>query len=466
MARFTSLWALLGATAVAVFLFYQVIAVLLLPLFLAVVLVLLLQPIYVRLLASCRGRRYPAAALMTVAVLLAVLIPAVAALALAGHEALLITDQLRDGQLRQKLDRARLQAGLDYPFAEEWRFLSESLDLLSADAARGALAEGHPQALARVRDEFRLLSERIGGMEHAEPSGAWTEVKDLLETAAQATPGTFAAQQALRQADTAFRRCRAEALGGPWMHTLRELANPSPPELRRLSAQAAVMTSDWLTAIGGATGAVMTRLVMGIVVFVFAVFFWFAEGPQIIRSLMLLSPLEEKYVAELLREFEVLVRAVVAGSLISAVVQALLAGLGYWLAGLESVFLLIAVTALMGMVPFVGATLVWIPAGLWLILGEGRFGGGIFLLCWGTLVVSTIDNLIRPWVLLEQASLHPLAALIGVLGGVQGLGPAGVFVGPLVVAFVQTLLMLLHRELADVDEAAGSGKVAVSASKA
>jgi predicted PurR-regulated permease PerM len=195
----------------------------------------------------------------------------------------------------------------------------------------------------------------------------------------------------------------------------------------------------------------VTRLLFSVLVFVLAVFFWFAEGPQLIRSLILLSPLEEKYVTQLLLEFEVLVRAVVAGSLISAFVQSLLAGIGYWLSGMESVFLLIAATGLMGMVPFVGASLVWLPAGLWLILGEGRFGAGIFLLGWGALVVSTIDNLIRPWVLLEKASLHPLAALIGVLGGAQALGPIGVFVGPLVVAFVQTLLLLLHRELADFE---------------
>lgn len=451
MARITSLWALLGATAFAVFMFYQVIAVLLLPLFLAVVLVLLLQPLYTRLRAAFRNRRYAAAAAMTLAVLLAVLIPAGIALAMAGHEALLLADQLRDGQLRQKLDRARLQAGLDYPFAEEWRFLAESLDLLAADAARGALATGDPQALVRVRDEFRSLTTRLREQTAAGPPAESAAVEQLLEAAAQAAPGTLAAQQALRQADAAFRRCRAAALGGPWMLTLRELANPSAAELRRWSAQAAVMTSDWLAAIGGATGSVMTRLLMGLLVFVFAVFFWFAEGPQIIRSLMQLSPLEEKYVAELLREFEVLVRAVVAGSLISAVVQALLAGIGYWLAGMESVFLLVAATALMGMVPFVGASLVWVPAGVWLMAGEGRFTAGLFLLCWGAFVVSTIDNLIRPWVLLEKASLHPLAALIGVLGGAQALGPAGVFVGPLVVAFVQTLLLLLHRELADVD---------------
>jgi predicted PurR-regulated permease PerM len=91
---------------------------------------------------------------------------------------------------------------------------------------------------------------------------------------------------------------------------------------------------------------------------------------------------------------------------------------------------------------------------LWLILGEGRFGAGLFLLCWGGLVVSTVDNIVRPWVLLEKASLHPLGALIGVLGGAQALGPIGVFVGPLVVAFVQTLLLLLHRELADIEDRA------------
>lgn len=451
MARMTSLWALLGATAVFAFLFYQVIAVFLLPLFLAIVVVLLLQPAYVRLVRLCRGRRYLASGFLTIAVLLAVLLPAALAILMAGHETILVADQFRDGQLREKLDRARRRAGLEYPFADDWRFLSTSIDLLSAEAERAAFAEGNPNAVLFILTEFLSLKSRLGEGPLTNPLPNTTQLEKSLQAASEALPGTRAFQDAVLDARSEFNRFRAGVLGGPWIQLLREFANPSPSELRRWSAQAALISSDWITAIGGVTGSVVTRLLFSVLVFVLAVFFWFAEGPKLIRSLILLSPLEEKYVTQLLLEFEVLVRAVVAGSLISALAQSLLAGIAYWLAGLDSIFLLIAATALMGMVPFVGASLVWLPAALWLILGEGQFGAGVFLLAWGSLVVSTIDNLVRPWVLLEKASLHPLAALIGVLGGAQALGPIGVFVGPLVVAFIQTLLLLLHRELSDFD---------------
>ncbi len=94
-----------------------------------------------------------------------------------------------------------------------------------------------------------------------------------------------------------------------------------------------------------------------------------------------------------------------------------------------------------------------------LAFGEGNMTAGISLAVFGILIVSTIDNVIRPWIIVERASLHPLAGLLGVLGGVQTLGPVGVFIGPIVVAFLQTLLMLLHREFAVGDEKAASGGI-------
>jgi predicted PurR-regulated permease PerM len=111
-------------------------------------------------------------------------------------------------------------------------------------------------------------------------------------------------------------------------------------------------------------------------------------------------------------------------------------------------------TGLIAMVPFVGAALVWIPVCAWLVIGEGRMLAGVGLAVYCTLIVSTVDNVVRPWILLERASVHPLAALIGVLGGIQAMGPTGVFVGPIVVAFLQTMLTLLHREFADMDSGA------------
>ncbi|MFN5908174.1 MAG: AI-2E family transporter [Planctomyces sp.] len=450
MSKLSSCFALLAVTLAAAFLFFQLLAVFLLPLFLAVVLVVLLQPVYQRLLRLLNGRNHLAAAAMTFAVLLTALIPAGLLLSLATHEAARVVDQLRDGRVRAQVDQARTAAGLDLPFAEHWRFLQSSFDLLNTDARSGALAVGHGKALAKMMQVAEELHERVA----ERPQQALPDADALLSalnSASQAEPGTLKYQQELHNAVVQFQQYRSAVLGRPVRQLLRELANPTQEDLRHWSGRAALASVEWVALIGGATGPVLVQAVFGLLIFSFALFFWFADGPQIVRSLMRLSPLEEKYVSELIRDFEVLVRAVVAGSLASALVQTLLAGFGYWLAGLDSVFLLVGATLLMSMVPFVGAAVIWIPAGLWLILGEGRLGSGMFLLAWGALVVSTIDNLIRPWVLLEHASLHPLAALIGVVGGAQALGPIGIFVGPLVVAFAQTLLQLLYRELAEMD---------------
>jgi predicted PurR-regulated permease PerM len=199
------------------------------------------------------------------------------------------------------------------------------------------------------------------------------------------------------------------------------------------------------------------RASFSLIIFVMALFFWFADGPEIIRTLTILSPLEDKYEQQLLAEFEILIRAVVAGSIASAAAQAALSGLGFWIAGLDAVFLLTVASAVFAMVPFVGASLVWGPVSAWLIFAEGQMAAGLGLAAYGLFIVSTVDNLIRPWILAEKASLHPLAALLGVLGGIQTLGPTGVFVGPIVVAFLQTIMTLLHREFSDEAAPTGTG---------
>ncbi len=108
-------------------------------------------------------------------------------------------------------------------------------------------------------------------------------------------------------------------------------------------------------------------------------------------------------------------------------------------------------TTLLAMIPFVGSAAVWLPCCLWLYLFEDRLGAAIFLGIYGAGIVSTIDNVIKPFVLHGQSRLHPLLALLSVLGGVNALGPIGILVGPMVVAFLQTLLNILHRELLRFD---------------
>jgi predicted PurR-regulated permease PerM len=139
--------------------------------------------------------------------------------------------------------------------------------------------------------------------------------------------------------------------------------------------------------------------------------------------------------------------------LLSAVVQGILAGFGYFFAGLDSVFLLTMLTMLFALIPFVGATAVWLPCALWLFLFEDRTAAAVALAVYGALVVSMADNVIKPLVLQGRSNMHPLLALLSVLGGVKAMGPIGIVVGPMVVAFLQPLLVMLQTELKTLGKA-------------
>ena len=130
-------------------------------------------------------------------------------------------------------------------------------------------------------------------------------------------------------------------------------------------------------------------------------------------------PLESGHQRRLIDEFASISRAVALATILSALAQAILGGIGYYFAGLGSVLLLTMLTFLGGMIPFVGATIVWLPACLWLYFVQHETVAAIVLAVWCALVVSMVDNFIKPLVLHGQSNLHPLLALLSVLGGVQ-----------------------------------------------
>ena len=189
------------------------------------------------------------------------------------------------------------------------------------------------------------------------------------------------------------------------------------------------------------------NFLLGMFIMLVSLYFFFADGPSMMKAAMQLSPLDDRYEAQLLDEFVRVSRAVVMATLLSAAAQGLLAGVGYMAAGLRSVFLLMVLTMVLALVPFVGATAVWGSCALYLYFVEHRPLAALLLALWGAGVVSLVDNLIKPYVLHGQSNLHPLLALLSVLGGVKTLGPIGILVGPMVVAFLQALLNILRTEL-------------------
>jgi predicted PurR-regulated permease PerM len=210
-----------------------------------------------------------------------------------------------------------------------------------------------------------------------------------------------------------------------------------------------------------------TGILLGLFIMVVALYYFLADGPVMIQTLMQLSPLDPSYEQELLKRFSEISRAVVVATLSGAVVQGVAAGIGFYFAlpATAPIFLLTAATMVLAMVPFVGAIGVWVPTCVYILLyGEQTIDGhvlyvgnwhvalALFIYC--GLVVSTVDNILKPYILHGQSNLHPLLALLSILGGLTALGPVGILIGPMLVSFLQALLQMFHRELAQFGDPA------------
>jgi predicted PurR-regulated permease PerM len=438
-------------------LFIKVMASFLIPMFLAALCVVMFRPLYAWILLRSRDRPRLAAGLTTAAILLLVLVPAFSIGTLAAIEGTAIVTTLEVGTIRDKVAKLRKRLGLDLPLAGDVQAVDAALRSLArqTDSAPQDPIGQNPPADLRVTPDRLLtmveqLQRQVAESDTLPPIGMEDLVQDL-QTLASHPPKTPEYGDALASALSHFHEFRVSLCGGPYRAQLIELANPSDEVIQRWRANILEKAQGWLLAIGGATTAFAGQLILGGLVMAASVYFFLLDGPSIIRTLMRLSPLDDRYEQELVDEFDQISRAVVLATLLSAVAQGILAGLGYWVVGLPSVFLLTLLTMVMALVPFVGGTAVWLPACLWLYVYEERTWPAILLAIYGAAVVSTADNFIKPWVLQGRTKLHPLLALLSVLGGVQALGPIGILVGPMIVVFLQTLLNILHRELTVLD---------------
>ncbi|MGE0080096.1 MAG: AI-2E family transporter [Thiohalomonadaceae bacterium] len=190
--------------------------------------------------------------------------------------------------------------------------------------------------------------------------------------------------------------------------------------------------SAWIGEAAGLVGSV-GRNALKFALALVAVFFFFRDGERLVSQMRralhcLLGPASRAYWTAAAG----MTQAVVYGLVLTALAQGAIAGLGYWVAGLDAPVLLGALTALLALVPF-GAPVVWVTVALWL-LWQGALWAGIGLLLWGALAVSSVDNLVRPLVISASAKVSFLLVLFGVLGGLNAFGLVGLFVGPVVLA--------------------------------
>ena len=177
------------------------------------------------------------------------------------------------------------------------------------------------------------------------------------------------------------------------------------------------------------------KLIIELCLVLITVFFCFRDGKTwLIQLQMAIGYFFDDEQGIYLKTLGHTTRAVCYGLVLAALGQGIIAGIGYALAGVSAPLLLGAFTALMALIPM-GATLVWIPTGL-LLLANENIWAGLGLLAWGFLVVSTVDNVIRPLIICGASRVPFLVVLFGVFGGLTAFGAIGLFLGPMILALL------------------------------
>ncbi len=470
MTRIASFVALLTIILVVGFLFFRVMAPFLLPLVVAALLVVIFEPLHRRVVPCCGGRAGLAAAATTGLVIAIALLPLVAALFMAAAEGSAVVAHFNPADVRDQLAHVRDQFPLlRLPHAPQLREIESRLQALTEDPA------AEPSESAHWIDELAQIQAAVENLRQQQTvtteatAPAFEALIESLQTAARVDPqsgDTTSNWDAVHRATRQFHELRLALLGGPFRAWIKELANPTADELQQDLGRWLAEAQGWLFSVGGRTTAMAGRMVIGLMITIVAMYFFWRDGPNMVATLIRLSLLDDRYARELLADFAQVSRAVVLAMLAAALAQGLLSSIGYYVAGFHAVVLLSVLTGLLALIPFVGAASVWIPAALWLCFMEERIGAAIGLAVYGVAAVSSVDNLIKPWVLHGASRLHPLLALLSILGGISALGGIGIIVGPMIVSFLQTLLNILHRELPRLDAAWRGGGPAAGGDQA
>jgi predicted PurR-regulated permease PerM len=193
------------------------------------------------------------------------------------------------------------------------------------------------------------------------------------------------------------------------------------------------------------------RLLVSTLITLVIVFFLFRDGRDWIHRAVGIIPLSPEQARRLINNISDTIVANVYGILSVGAVQGILTGVALAIVGIQSPLLLGLGAAFASVIPVVGAGLVWVPAGLYLIF-TGATWKGVFVLLWGSVVISAADNIVRPWVVSGKVQLHPLVLLFFILGGVEAFGFLGLFLGPVIASVMVVLFAMFREELSNSND--------------
>jgi predicted PurR-regulated permease PerM len=183
----------------------------------------------------------------------------------------------------------------------------------------------------------------------------------------------------------------------------------------------------------------LPSLLLQFAVFLFTFYFAIRDSDKLRGYMCTLSPFSDKTEEKFMKEFRGITNAIIFGQVLIGIIQGLVLGAGLFFLGVPRTLILTFTACIVSIIPILGSWIVWLPVGLYLLM-IGQTFNGIFLLLYGALFVSVIDNLIRPYLLSKQSNLPVVLSVIGTIGGLYFFGIAGLVLGPLILAYALIII--------------------------
>jgi predicted PurR-regulated permease PerM len=214
--------------------------------------------------------------------------------------------------------------------------------------------------------------------------------------------------------------------------------------IKNVIIEVAKKINDWF--VSGATVAIKstTNFFISLVLIIFTMFFFFADGPMMVERLMRWTPLPNEYDRAIFKKFRDVSFSTMISTFVTAAAPGAVGAIAFWIVGLPVFFTGVAM-GLLSLLPYIGSGIVWFPASIYLLI-IGKVWQGIFLLAWGFGVVSMVDNLIRAYLIKGKAHVHPIFIIFSILGGISLFGFWGVVFGPLLISLAVTVLHIYEME--------------------
>ncbi len=246
-----------------------------------------------------------------------------------------------------------------------------------------------------------------------------------------------------------------DLINHPWAQKAVELSAKYLPDVQKLFPdlnlqslnidQMLVQFGKILLNQGGSFFGNITGLIVQSFLMLFSLFFLIRDQDSIFRTALHLIPLSASNERKIIEKVTTVARSAILGTVITAAAQGAAGGIAFTICGLPGLFWG-AMISFSSLIPFVGTSLIWLPASVYLFL-SGRWKYGIFMVLWSVLIVGMIDNFIRPFFMKESGSgMSTLVIFFAILGGLSYFGLIGLLYGPLIVGITLVLLYIYSLE--------------------